>query len=130
MCEWDLVTEHFFCLLKADETMGRVYLLNDSMIGQTLKLRFSLCVESESALLFFVLRVPIGGHKGIPSTGKFPYISQVCAVEEVRKGKEKILVPVGRDVKAGERLVYGFYNPAKWSILCDVGVMMESLVSY
>ena len=65
-----------------------------------------------------------------PSQRVFPFMSQVCFVEEVWKGKEKFKVNIGDKVRVGDRVVVGLYNWTCSRVFFELSLTCDWLSSY
>lgn len=123
---------NWFTIVMKDGCVGYEEPMRDRFLvpGQEVVLRFDMCVDSEVPLVFFVLRVPVGGHKGLPTGGSFPYKSQLCFTSVVWKDKYVFKVNLGRGVKPGERVVIGFWNESESDVFLEVTGLLEVFISY
>ena len=132
MSDWLMNTFQWCTVVEKGKCVGHEELVGNRFVdpGQDVCLRFCMCVSSELPLVFFVLRVPIGGHKGLPNNGLFPYKSQICFVDLVWKDKYVFKVNLGKGLRRGERIVWGLYNSNTSNVGLELTCLFESLVSF
>ena len=112
MADLKMVFERQYTICDAYRSIGHVYPVEDVVVspGQVIGFQVDGYIESEYPCMFYMLRVPIGAHKGIPTRDGFPLVGQVLCYKMLKEGHFRVEADIGKGVTTGERIVCGFQN--------------------